>query len=637
MGSDKTVLLVCRSISEICLLKGFQPQPDCRYIVGSDDLRVHLEIGKYSWVAEVCYLEKMESLFAVAADVIKYLELINQWLASLGNNPEGVPEELLFWLRVCEGGVTTQRIQDLLLLIRSYEYLIDTFNISSVIILSHPQKEWEDDVLTKVGQSKGAEVRIIGHLSLSILKGKLLSMMKLLAREPYYILSILRDKFWRGVRFHKPQISGKEIVIQMCIPHDKFVEHTILSMKALKNQGYDPVALLWRASKAAVKFKQEGLWVEKLETFVPMTCIYDAPWRVWLTWRQARLRRHEFLAHSGLQYRNIPLGPLLWPSVVSFFWEELPQRYRLRQAAKQYFTSHSPLAIRLWGGGTLAEGRIVSISLNDKQRPLVFLWLGALMEDPYYEVPPTDLFLVDGDYQVNYLNERGIPAQRIVTVGLSRYDYLPTFRKEYSPSQSKTYLNIPQVYQYYILFDPNYTLRGYLTLQEQSLVTEALLRFTREQSSLALMIKPHPAHSPGWLEELVKDFSLPNVYVIEKEMLPYHALNAADLVITKVSTLALDAMLFGKPVISILLDGEERFRVYGDAVERANSLEALNKILTMMISDTGKRADWVKNQRKNQEYFLKNYFGNIIFDSAKMGAEALDKFISNNQELSSKI
>ena len=120
----KTVLLVCRGLGEIHLLQRFQPQPGCRYIVASDDLRVHLEMEKYPWVAEVCYLEQMESFYAVAFDVIKYLELINQWLESLGNDPKGIPQELLYWIRHCEGGKTTQRIQDLLLLIRSYQYLI---------------------------------------------------------------------------------------------------------------------------------------------------------------------------------------------------------------------------------------------------------------------------------------------------------------------------------------------------------------------------------------------------------------------------------------------------------------------------------------------------------------------------------
>lgn len=630
LGSDKTVLLVCRGLDEIHLLRRLQPQPGCRYIVASDDLRVHLEMKTCSWVAEVCYLEQMESFYAVAPEVIQYLELINLWLESLGNEPKGIPKELLFWIRHCEGGKTTQRLQDLLLLIRSYEYLIDTYNINDIIILSHPQTEWEDDILIKVGQYKGIETRIIGDFNFSIIKARLLSLLKILAREPYYISTILLDKLWEHFRSHKPVISAKEIVMQMCIPHDKFVEEHILVMKALKNRGYDPVALLWRASKAAVKFQQAGLWAEKLETFVPMPSIWEAPYRVWLTWRQARRRRDEFLAHPGLKYRNIALGPLLWPSVRAFFWEELAQRYRLRQAAKHYFCSHFPRAIRLWGGEILAEGVIVSKSLNGKQRPLTFLWFGASVEDPYYQLSSTDLFLAAGDNEKEYLEKLGVPSRRIVTVGSSRYDHLAAFRKKYSPSQSRAYLNIPQNFQNYILFDSNEDSRGYLTIQEQSLVTNALGNFAREHPSVALMIKPHPVHRPGWLEALIDYFSLPNVFMVDKNMLPYHALNAADLLITKLSTIALEAMLFKRPVISILLDGEERFRIYGDAVERVNSLEALTATLRMLVRDAARRADWVENQLRNQEKYLKNYFGNNIAESAQLGAAALDNFLTTN-------
>jgi hypothetical protein len=187
LGSDTPVLLVCRSLSEIHVLQRFQPQAGCRYIVASDDLRLHLEVKKYPWVAEVCYLEQMESFFVVASDVITYLALINQWLEALGNDPRGIPKELLFWIRHCEGGKTTQRLQDLLLLIRSYQYLLDTYHITSIIILSHPAAAWEDDILIKVGQQRGVKVRIIGRFSLKFFKEKLRSWIKLLAREPYYI------------------------------------------------------------------------------------------------------------------------------------------------------------------------------------------------------------------------------------------------------------------------------------------------------------------------------------------------------------------------------------------------------------------------------------------------------------------
>jgi len=86
-------------------------------------------------------------------------------------------------------------------------------------------------------------------------------------------------------------------------------------------------------------------------------------------------------------------------------------------------------------------------------------------------------------------------------------------------------------------------------------------------------------------------------------MLPFHALNAADLLITKLSTIALEAMLFKRPVVSILLDGGGRFRIYGDAVECADSVEALHEILSMMVGDARRRAAWVQNQLKNQGRF----------------------------------
>ena len=630
MASHKTVLLVCRGLSEIHLFQRLQPQPDCRYIVASDDLRVHLEMGKYPWVAKVCYLEQMESFYAVASDVIRYLELINQWLESMGNDPKGIPKELLFWIRLCEGGKTTQRIQDLLLLLRSYQYLIDTYNISSIIILSHPQSQWEDEVLIKVSQNKNIRVQIIGGHRFEVVKARWFSWLKLLAREPYYVLPILRAKLRGYFRFHKAEISANEIVMQICLPDDKFVEDSVPLMKALKDRGYEPVALLWQASAATVKFQREGLNAVELETFVPVSSIWEAPYRVWRTARQARDRRREFVAHPGLRYRNFSLGPLLWPSVLSFFWEELAQRYRLRQAAKRYFASHSPRAVRLWGGGWLPEGSIFFKGLNDHQSPLTFFWVWAFHECPYWPGRfSCDLFLTAGDIQKQFLKKYGIPPQRIVNVGLSRYDHLNDFMKEYNPSQSRVHLTIDQQYQSYFLYDSNATLRGYSTLQEQSQVTEALLNFAREHPSVALMIKPHPAHIPGWLEAIINYFSLPNVFLLDKNMMPYHALNAADLLITKFSTLAIEAMLFRKPVVSILLDGEERFRIYGDAVEKANSLEALAQILISMVSDAAWRAEWEKNQISHQASFLKEYFGDSISESAHKGAEALEKFLND--------
>lgn len=609
------------------------PRPGCRYVIASDDLRVQLESEKYAWIEEKCYLEQMESLYLVADEVLKYLKVINQWLVSLGQDPRGIPQEVLFWIDCCEGGKTTQRIQDLLLLIRSYQYLIDTYNITSIVVFSDPQNAWEDSVLAKLAQSKGIELNIIGRLSLAGLKKRGLLILKLLVREPYYIFSILMAKFRKRMRCNQPQISPKEIVLQLCSSDLKFVEDVDFLMKALQARGYDPVTLHWRASKAIGPIQQAGLRGEELEVYVPMSSLWLSAYRVWVTWRQAKKKRQEFEKNSGLEYRNTLLGPMLWPVVRDFFWEELAQRHRLRLAAQNYFAIHTPLAMRLWGGGDLMEGSILFKSLPENQNPMIFFWMLHYFDSPYEsDYANTDLLLAAGDNQAGYLKMNGVPAERIVSVGISRYDYLEDFQKEYSPGQSRDFLNIPHEFQYHILCDPNYTLRGFLTLQEQTLVTEALLNFARDNKSVAVLIKPHPAHHPGWLEDLIAYFALPNVFLIDKNMLPYHALNVADLLITKCSTIALEAMLFKKPVISILLDGGERFRIYGDAVARANSVGSFIEILTMVVKDGNWRKRWIERQMVHQAEFLEHYFCCRMGNASQLAAEVIDKFIRMKQE-----
>ena len=108
---------------------------------------------------------------------------------------KGIPQDLLYWIRHCEGGKTTQRIQDLLLLIRSYGYLIDTYNISSIVILSHPQAEWEDKVLTMIGQRRGIEVSNPGTLPSQHDKGKVGSLGKVTCQRAllYFLYPSCQD------------------------------------------------------------------------------------------------------------------------------------------------------------------------------------------------------------------------------------------------------------------------------------------------------------------------------------------------------------------------------------------------------------------------------------------------------------
>lgn len=627
MGPNKTILVVCRNVDDIYLLSRLRIQSKYRYILASDDIRVHKEVKKYPWVSDVSWIEQMESFYCVADDVIKFLDVINQWLESLGDDERGIPKELLFWIRHCEGGMTTQRIQDALLLIRSYLHLFDTYHIDSVTVLCHPGTHWEDEVLIETARSRNIEVKAIGQLRASIFTRRILNFLKIFARDPYYINNFLRSKFRSSFRFKQTDTFEKEIVFQLCSSSYKHSENIIPIMKALKDKKYNPVALCWLAPGGADRVRREGLRVEELEKMVPISSIWMAPYLVYQIWKKAKSRHKQFLMHPKLKYQSIPVGLLLWPSVKYFFMGELPHRYRLFLATKKYFDCHFPLAIKLWGGGTLVEGDLVVKCLKEKKnRPKLFYYFWVFFDSPYEsKTEYIDLFLGAGNSHKKYLERLGVSSDKIALVGMSRYIHILDFRKHHTPEQSLFHLGIPSSYSTYILYDPNVILRGYLAVSEQAQTMEFLLDLIKKHPSTALIIKPHPGHRPGLLESLIDSYSLQNVFLINKNMPPYHALNVANFLITKSSTIGVEAMLLGCPIISVILDNEERFKIYEDAAEYKTTIEELNKLLTKLVNDVSFRFKWTEKQIEKQKSFLQNFLGESTQLSNIFAANAIEE------------
>ena len=167
MTNTKNILIICRTLEETKLLSRVKINQGNNYVIASEDIRVHKKLKRCKWVETVCFIEKTESCYSVAEDVVNFLEIINKWLESLGDNQRGIPKELLFWVRHVEGGMTTQRIQDMLLLIRSYFYLIENYKISKIIILSNSSTYWEDSILCQTARVRNIDIQIIGHFCIA--------------------------------------------------------------------------------------------------------------------------------------------------------------------------------------------------------------------------------------------------------------------------------------------------------------------------------------------------------------------------------------------------------------------------------------------------------------------------------------
>ena len=636
MTDTNTVLIICRDIKSAHRLRRFKPESQNRYILASDDPRVQEAAKEYPWIDEICWIEQMESFYNVADDVIRITEIVNEWLKTLANDKRGFSEELLFFTRHVEGGMTTQRIQDLLLLIRSYHFLIDTYKITSVIVLSQLGMGWEDDVLIETARSRDIDIQVIGRYCFGVLIKKVWSVLEVYARAAYYAVNVFRINVRSRFKFKNTEVADKEIVFQLCSSACKQVEDIVPLMKALKYTGYNPVALCWHAAgrylkeSGADQVRREGLWAEELEKWCSFPDIWKSISSVFWTWKKAKGEKREFLSHLALNYRSVPFGSLLWPSVRFFIIAELPHAYRFSQASKNYFNIHKPLAIKLWGEVALREGFLMWKSLAPKNMPLLFYYaVGTYINWPYEERnSPIDLLFVAGEnHKKMVLKSNSMPSANIEMCGQARYDELDDFRKKYSAEQSRIALKIPHSFTIHIFLDPGYIVSGFLSTQEQITITSFLLKFASEQPSVALIIKPHPAHKPGILEPLIYEHSFKNVFLINKSMFPYHALNAADMLITKFSTLGIEAMLFDCPVICCVFDGEQRFKIYEGAVDYINNIERLENLLLKLVTDNDFQQRWHEEHIRKQKTFLAEYFCEVEELPSVYQANLLDRYL----------
>lgn len=637
MADSDKVLIICRDLKSARKLRRFKSGFQCRYILASDHPRVHEAAKNYPWIDEICWIEQMESFYNVAADVICLTETVNKWLKTLADNKHGFAEELLFFTRHVEGGMTTQRIQDLLLLIRSYHFMLDTYKITSIIVISQPGMGWEDDVLIETARSRGVDIQVIGYYSFAVLIKNAWSFLKVYARSAYHTVNVVRINSRNRFKSEKVEAVGKEIVFQLCSSAYKHVENIVPLMKALNHKGYNPVALCWHSNERYTKesgadqVRREGLRAEALEKWCSFSDIWNSISCLFWTWKKAKGKKREFLSHHMLNYRLVPLGSLLWPSIRFLIIAELAQSYKLGQALGKYFKKHAPLAIRLWGETELKEGFLAWKSLDAQQLPLIFSYgVGAYINWPY-EKPdcPVNLLFVAGKYHKRMLLKSNIiPSDRIEICGQARYEGIDDFKKKYSYTQSRLCLRIPSTFSMYILFDSNMILRGFMAPKEQAVTLDALLKFASKHPSVAILVKPHPGHKADILDDMIKHRGdLKNIFLINSKMLPYHALNTADMLITKYSTLGVEAMLFDCPVICCAFDGEQRFSIYENAADYLYQVDNLEDLLLKLVTDNDFRQKWHDRHMQMQRVFLSEYFCEREEPPSVCQAMVLDKYL----------
>lgn len=602
------LLLVCRT-ERAWHARGLLP-PGQPVVVASNDPRVHVAARSCPGVTDVIYLEPLSSSFySVAAEVRRAVGLLDEWMA--GFAPEF--SEALRWGCTVEGGLTSQRVQDALLLIDATHDLFDRVQPAGIIVHSTGAARFDDRVLVSVAGARGIPCRLATPNRWKRGLDAIQAWLRPASLLTYRLVHLFRRGGGRLTPrvATAPGIEGSVLFVLCSSARNHAVNVQSLILELVR-QGTGCAVLTWCA--------HERMPWPPPEELLPGTTRLEP----WLGWRDVatclgRARRlHRRIARATdtpwpvLTYRGVPLSPLLSESVRHFLIAELPLRLMFRHALLAAIGSRLPVAVKPWGAPEGFEYRQISRLWPDDHRPLMFqYWLGVGMPWPYADpLQRVDLFLAKcQDEAAQVAADYRLPDTALEIVGQIRLAGHREFADTTTVAQSRSVLGLGDIPDtLWVGFDPNCALRGYQSAREQAAITESLLAAVAEAPGLHLLVKPHPAYPIDHLAPLFAAADPARVHVLPARCPLDHFLNAADLMVSKYSTLLVEAALMRRVAVPVIPDGDGRFRVFGELAPVLTDPADLTRLLTDLAGHPARRNAWIADRLRQQEEYLRLNF-----------------------------
>ena len=332
----------------------------------------------------------------------------------------------------------------------------------------------------------------------------------------------------------------------------------------------------------------------------------------WLTEREAR---RNFAANwdkiaddpklkSLCQHQGRDLYPVVRDKLESIFLYVLPQAVKIHEVSKKMFADEKTSLLLLQNEYGWRERSSV-VAAKELEIPVLAIQHGIIIPghkgymyrrdevSPQLSVssqycPLPDYTAVFGEsYRDLLIEESAYPSGRVVVTGSPRYDHLINAGKIYNRAGFSKKYGVAKGQKLVLWATQSHSLSD----EENMANIEAILRAADALGGVTIIIKQHPAEAPRYTKILQDAASRHGgkVIIVPKDSDTYEQLYACDLLITKNSTTAVEAVALGKPVIVLNLGGTPDAVDYvaeGVAVG-VYSLENLtNAITTLLVDDS---------------------------------------------------
>lgn len=619
-------ILLCEDIETYIKLEKIIANDGNNILIVSDSIQLKIFIEENDPQKKMVFLYGGETLFDVQLEANRMINEINDFFFA-----ELSAEEyyICSWGKHFEGGAP-QRIIDAMIYINTINRIFDEYCVEKVFCYNNDKNIFAKDIFEKASSTRDINFYRLGN-KVNVKSGyrkhinffdkeiefHLPETVAFTAMQLFIYLKAIKLVFGKRCRERKSLYR-----IGICLD-GKGLKHLIDAMllqKAFNSFDNIEVTLVFSAEKAVTNIQNKFIESENVETYLTLPDLLSTAARHRRVKRKINflIKKLQTENEKHLRFNDIDITDIVIREIKKFAEIDILRLLITTTAAKKYFNNKKFDAIKLFGTPNFNIARIYDWAISNsslysnKEKPMLF----SVFTEPYawgigYETPN----LISGDY-LCYASKNILKYQCLLqdnnefAVGSSRISNayrssLSQTRHISENTEDKTPISI--------LLATGYPLTGYESTQDIYNLVDFIADFTlRNPEKLKLYVKPHPGDAEGVAEQLCKhkktDYT---IKLIDKKDSILDWIPIADIVVVSFSTVALEAMAMGKPVISMTSENAKRFNLdIGDAMIQLHDYEEFKKTMEIICMSRESYEQWSKQRIQKQNELLTAEFLN---------------------------
>jgi glycosyltransferase involved in cell wall biosynthesis len=278
-----------------------------------------------------------------------------------------------------------------------------------------------------------------------------------------------------------------------------------------------------------------------------------------MIWRAERALRPEL--PGILRHEGNSLWPVLRLEFEWLFRAEIPRLTQQVALAEHVLDQHRPALVV--SPDDADRGRIYTLLAKSRNIPSLVVQQGSINEKAMeWQCLTADAIAVFGPKSRDALHRHGVPPERIQVTGCPRFDVLTQPSSEVA-RQVRAELGIREGYPMVLFASQPYVYGAFASVEARREMLSAVGQVIAAVDNIILVVKAHPTEGDEDLRTLIGDGS--RIIYVDRRKDIQNLIRACDVFITFFSTSGLQALIAGKPIISVRFPGSGSDNLYGDS------------------------------------------------------------------------